>query len=119
MANNVLRCIVTGGVMAMIPTAICWVFFGAHWFTTTYVCGPFPHGGFFNPSFGAWSACFGPSMMLSTMLPLAFAAGVLLAPMDGHRNPLKGLTLCGFPNRRQTGARGGSGCRFSTGEPVA
>ena len=79
MANNVLRCIVTGGVMAMIPTAICWVFFGAHWFTTTYVCGPFPHGGFFNPSFGAWSACFGPSMMLSTMLPLAFAAGVLLA----------------------------------------
>lgn len=42
-----------------------------------------------------------------------------MPPMDGHRNPLKGLTLCGFPNRRQTGARGGSGFWFPTEEPGA
>lgn len=73
--RDAFRIVRAGALMALIPIAIWWLILGADAVTKSYICGPMPPRGAIDPAFKAWWGCVGNSMMLLTLVPVAFAAG--------------------------------------------
>lgn len=63
-------------VGAAFPLVPWWVTMGADWFAKTYVCGPMPARGIFDPMIGSWFRCVDMVTLFGTMAPIcATAAG--------------------------------------------